>query len=89
MPVCHLCGYAVVSREADVDFRRRLHFFLDSPLTARVFAVGDAGYRGTQTGRAARCGPRPDRAIETDVRTGNDAYRRSQTVVKQGLTMDP
>ena len=63
MPVCHLCGYAVVSRELMSISAAARNYFLDSLLTAEVLAVGDAGYRGTQTGRAARCGPRPDRAI--------------------------
>ena len=67
----------------------RANFLLDSLLTARVLAVGDGGYRGAQTGGAARCGPRPDRAIETDPCPGNDPQRRAQTVGKQGLTMDP
>ena len=65
------------------------NYFLDSLLTAEVLAVGDAGYTGAQTGRAARCGPQPDRETDTDPDTGNDALKRSQTVVKQGLTMDP
>ena len=68
---------------------RHRHFLLDSILTADVLAVGDAGYRGAQTGGAAHCGPRPDRAIETDPYPENDPQRRSQTVGKQGLTMDP
>ena len=79
----------MVSRGADVDFRRRTHFFLDSPLTARVLAFGDGGYMGAQIVGAARCGPRPDQAIETGPCRENDRQRRAQTVAKQGLTMDP